>query len=212
MATSTSYTSTVTTPVYASWKCEKCGEVSIAKGSIKCSGSVSTSSIRPSKHEEAKIAAEEYVREIWLENAYKIITNPEDNIIAMHNDLFLDGVRCRKCGKKPRWYESRKYYIFLVPAILVAIISGLIAVFGMTIIEAWVIFALSAAFVAWVYTRESSYIVTMKQKLPKEFYPVLGSLNEELLAYAAEHNTKIPTPDEAVLEASRRERIQSSTM
>lgn len=211
MVTQRIYTSTVSTPIYASWKCEKCGEVNIATGAIACERSVSTSSIRQSKQSEARYDAEKSAREAWLENAYAIIAKPDENGAAMFNSLAFKDIKCRKCGKKPRWYKTKSYARFLQFAAVVAMMSGVLALAVKTSAVLWVIFALSAGFLVWILTRESAHASMMK-KLPKEYVPVIGSLNKELLAYAAEHNTKIPTPDEAVLEASRRGRIQSSTM
>lgn len=57
MSTRTTYTSTISVPTYASWKCEKCGEINFSAGIIRCSRQASTSSFRNSKHEEAKAEA-----------------------------------------------------------------------------------------------------------------------------------------------------------
>ena len=57
MSSRTVYTSTITVPVYASWKCEECGEVNFATGSIVVKRQESSSSWRPSKQREAEAKA-----------------------------------------------------------------------------------------------------------------------------------------------------------
>lgn len=56
MASKTVYTATITVPVYASWKCEKCGEVNFATGVIVCKRQEASGSWRSSKQKEAEAA------------------------------------------------------------------------------------------------------------------------------------------------------------
>ena len=44
MGSRTVYTSTISVPVYASWKCEECGEINLATGVIVCKREESSSS------------------------------------------------------------------------------------------------------------------------------------------------------------------------
>ena len=89
MATRTTYTATITVPVYASWRCEHCGEINFAAGVITCKRQESTSSLRTSKHNEAKVNVASRAYAEWMGEAYKIISDPNHNGSKMYNNLFL---------------------------------------------------------------------------------------------------------------------------
>ena len=73
MSSRTVYTSTITVPVYGSWKCQECGEVNFATGAIVCKRQESSSSWRPSKQKEAEERAASLAQAEWAEEAYKIV-------------------------------------------------------------------------------------------------------------------------------------------
>ena len=96
MGSRTTYTSTITVPVYASWKCEHCGEINFAAGNIVCKRQESTSSWRNSKHEEAKAGAHDLAQAEWAGEAYKVITDPNNSASELYSNVFLQNTRCNK--------------------------------------------------------------------------------------------------------------------
>ena len=125
MGSRTTYTSTVTVPVYASWKCEHCGETNFAAGNIVCKRQESTSSWRNSKHEEANSRAHESAQAEWAGEAYKVISDPNHSASELYSNVFLQDTRCTKCRKKPRWEMHMKFVPLLGLAMPTALISGL---------------------------------------------------------------------------------------
>lgn len=197
MATRTTYTSTINVPVYGSWKCEHCGEVNFSAGVIGCKSQESTTSFRKSKHEEAKSKAASLSEIEWAENAYKIISHPNNNAQSMRNDLFMQNTCCTKCGKKPKWDKDMKYLTWGGLCFMPAIISGF-AAFGMgTSVVAWLIFIALLAIIVIAFISEPRY-KKMMAKLPKEYTPILGSLNADLIEYAEHIGKTIPTPDDTI--------------
>lgn len=197
MATRTTYTSTITVPVYASWKCEECGEINFATGSIVCKREESSSSLRPSKQKEAKENAANKAKTEWIDEAYKIINDPNHNGSAMYSNFFLQSTKCTKCGKKPRWNKNAKFLPLAGLCMPIALISGIVAFATLTSIIAWLIFLASAGFIVWGIAREEIY-KKMMRKLPKKYTPVIGSLNAELIEYAGTLDKTIPNPDECI--------------
>jgi hypothetical protein len=100
MATRTTYTSTITVPVYASWKCEECGEINIATGVIACKRQETTSSWRPSKQREAEEKAAQNVQAEWVGETYNIISDP--NKYAQDMFLRINGQMEIFCGMDGR--------------------------------------------------------------------------------------------------------------
>ena len=197
MASRTTYTSTVTVPVYAAWKCEHCGEVNFSAVVIGCKKEESTSSWRNSKHEEAKAKAHELAQAEWAGNAYKIITDPHRNAMAMRSDFFLQHTNCTKCGKKPKWDKDMKYLSWFGLSFMPAIISGIVAISMKTSIVAWLVFLAFLSVIIYGIVTEKKYKKTMLE-LPKEYTPVIGSLNKDLIEYADCFGTAIPSPDECI--------------
>ena len=197
MASRTVYTSTITVPVYASWKCEECGEVNFATGVIVCKRQESSSSLRSSKQREAEERAAAQARAEWAGDAFKIISDPNNSGSAMYSNFYLQNTKCTKCGKKPRWNKNVKFLPLVGLCMPVALISGIAAFATLTSVAAWLIFLASAGFIAWGIAREEVY-KKMMPKLPKKYTPVIGSLNEELIAYAGALGKTIPNPDECI--------------
>ena len=194
MGSRTTYTSTVTVPVYASWKCEHCGEINFSAGNIVCRRTESTSSWRNSKHEEAKSKAHQLAQAEWAGDAYRIINDPNHNAMAMYSSFFLQNTSCTQCKKKPRWEKHAKFLPLVGLAMPVALISGIIAFASLTSLSAWLVFACSAGFIVWGIAREEIY-KKMMPNYPKQYTPVIGSLNAELIEYANHLGATIPSPD-----------------
>lgn len=70
MAARTTYTTTITVPVYGSWRCEHCGEVNFSTGTVKCTWQGDTGSIRNSKHKEVKEKVASTAITQWTRHAY----------------------------------------------------------------------------------------------------------------------------------------------
>ena len=197
MAYRTVYTSTITLPVYASWKCEKCDEVNFSKGAITCSRQASSSSLRNSKQEAASNRASALAHEAWTSDALKIILAPRENPQEVRAHFSVQNSTCCQCGAKARWDKDMKYMTLVSLSLFPAIFSGIFAIAARTNITAWAIFAVFLGMaIAGIYS-EISYKKMMKS-LPLKYTPVIGSLNGELLAYAHSMQKKIPTPDEAI--------------
>ena len=209
MGSRTVYTSTITVPVYASWKCEECGEVNFATGVIVCKRQESSSSWRSSKQKEAEERAAAQARAEWAGDAFKIISDPNHSGSAMYSNLLLQNTKCTKCGKKPRWNKNVKFLPLVALCMPVALISGIAAFATLTSVAAWLIFLASGGFIAWGIAREEVY-KKMMPKLPKKYTPVIGSLNEELIAYAGARGKKIPNPDECIATVKGYDQIPSS--
>ena len=197
MGSRTTYTSTITVPVYASWKCEHCGEINIAAGNIVCKRQESTSSWRNSKHEEAKARAHDLAQAEWVGEAYKVIADPNNSASELYSNVFLQNTRCTKCRKKPRWEMHMKFLPLLGLAMPTALISGLCVLDSPTSVGAWLTFLCSVGFITWGIVRENWY-KKMMPNFPKQYTPVIGSLNAELAEYATQRGKAIPTPDECV--------------
>ena len=202
MATRTTYTSTITVPVYASWKCPKCGEINFSFGNIVCQRQASSSSLRRSKQDEAKERASTMAQSEWKDNALEIILNPRNDAGKLRENLFIQNTICTKCNAKPKWDRGPGYATIIALSILPAIFGGIFAFFDPTSIVAWLIFAASVG--AFIYGI-ASWIIYKKRiaSMPKEYLPVIGSLNEELMKYAALQGKSIPTPNEAMRMAGR---------
>lgn len=82
-------------------------------------------------------------------------------------------------------------------AMITAIISGLFLFGSPTSIGTWLTFLCSAGFTTWCIVKENMY-KKMMPNFPKQYTPVIGSLNTELAEYAAQRGKSIPTPDECV--------------
>lgn len=197
MAVRTTYTSTITVPVYGSWKCEHCGEVNFATGVIVCKRQETTGSRRPSDQREAEGKAAFRVKAEWTSEAFQIISDPNNHAQDMRNGLFLQNTNCTKCGKKPKWDKDMKYLTWSVLCFMPAIISGIIAFATLTGVAAWLIFIALSAVTATALISEPRYKKMMKN-LPKEYAPVLGSLDAELIAYAEHLGKSIPNPDKTI--------------
>lgn len=197
MSSRTVYTSTITVPVYASWKCEECGEINFATGSIVVKRQESSSSWRPSKQREAEAKAASLAQAEWAGETLQIISDPNNHAQDMRNGLFLQNTHCTKCGKKPKWDKDMKYLIWGGLCFMPAIISGIAAIAIGTSPVAWLIFAAFLAIIVMAFISEPRYKKMMKN-LPKKYTPVIGSLNSELIEYAEALGKKIPNLDECI--------------
>lgn len=197
MGSRTVYSTTITVPVYASWRCVKCDAVNIAVGAIVCKREEAASSMRTSKHEEAKFRASLRAKSEWLSDAFDLIDDPNFNGSAVYRNLFLVRARCGRCRKKPRWNKYPIHQFLLSLAIFVGMCSGFVAITALTDLTAWLIFLACAAFYGWSFLREKLF-VRMMQWLPKKYTPVIGSLNTDLIEYAKKQGKAMPNPEECI--------------
>ena len=197
MARWTTYTSTISVPIYASWKCSKCGEVNFSQGIIQCQREVMTSARRSSKLEEAKQSAQESAETQWVDNALKIIYNPQENAQEVRSGLFLQNTKCTNCKTKPKWDKGTGYLAIFGLAIMAMIISGIAAFALRTSVVAWIIFSLFTLLVVYCFITEKLFKKTMRE-MPKEELPVIGSINEELIEAAKERGKVLLTPEETI--------------
>lgn len=192
------YTATIKVPVYASWKCEHCGEINFAEGNIACSRTAYTSSWLPYKIRDAQDSASLCAQLEWAECAFEIIDDPNNSGAEMYDNFFLRNTKCTGCGSQPRWNASEaKFVHWTALAIPVALISGIAVIVKVTNIVAWWFFIASIIVAVWGLTRQKVYQKMMCQ-LPKKYTPVIGSLNPELIKYANKLGKTIPTPDECI--------------
>jgi len=200
MASKTVYTSMITVPVYAAWKCEKCGQANFSDGKIRYQVETSSGSMLQSKHDEAKAAAQQNAQSGWADHALSIMLDPNQNAQKMRNDLFLNSTKCTQCGAKPKWNKDmllEKLLVSFAPLILLGVIlSGIIAFANKESISAWLFFILFAGLIIYSIADEALYKRRMKN-LPKEYTPVIGSLNQELIERAAKRHRQIPSPEQA---------------
>ncbi len=196
MATRTTYTATITVPVYVSWRCEACENTNIAVGTIACKRQAITSSWRSSKQKEAEERAANSVREEWVGEAYKIISDPNHCGRAMYSNFFLQRKKCSKCGKKPRWNKNF-HALPLALSMPVALFSIIAALMEPDSVAAWLIFLISAGVIVWEFIRETAHERTVL-RLPKKYTPVIGSTNPELIEYAKTLGKTIPDPFECM--------------
>lgn len=210
MVPRTVYTSTISVPVYASWKCEKCGEINFATGAIVVKRQESSGSWRYSKKREAEEKAASLVQAEWAEETLKIISDPNNHAQDMRNGLFLKNTNCTKCGKKPKWDKDMKYLTWSALCFMPAIFSGFAAIAIVTSPVAWLIFAAFLAIIAATLISELRYKKMMKN-LPKKYTPVMGSLNAELIEYAKTLGKTIPNPDECFATVKGYDQVVNNT-
>lgn len=210
MVPRTVYTSTITVTVYASWKCEKCGEVNFATGVIACKRQESSGSWRPSKQRETEAKAASLAQAEWAEETLQIISDPNNNAKDMRNGLFLESTHCTKCGKKPKWDKDMKYLTWGGLCFMPAIFSGIAAIAIGTSPVAWLIFAVFLAIIVTAFTSEFRYKKMMKN-LPKRYTPVIGSLNAELIECAEALGKTIPNPDECIATVKGYDQVVNTT-
>ena len=198
MSTRTIYTASVSVPVYASWKCEKCGHINFSVGTIVCRRQDSTSSSDQFHNDEAKEYAAYLAHNEWLENAYNIIVNMRNNAESMRDSFFLQESRCKECGLKPKWYKKRNFFLVLSRIILIiAAFFGMVAFSFKTNVAAWIFLVAILALASLAYLPYGKNIDIIR-KLPKEYTPIIGSLNEELIEYAAHRDVVIPNQFEVI--------------
>lgn len=192
------YTATIKVPVYASWKCEHCGEINFAEGIIACSRSEYTGSFITSRIRAVQDKASLRAQLEWAECALKIIDDPNGSGSEIYNNFTLRNASCTQCGRKPSWDTAMaELSLWTLLGIPVALICGILIVENITNIAAWFFFIAGVIVLVWGLTREKAYIKMMSRK-PAEYTPVFGSLNPELVRFAKKLGKPMPTPDECV--------------
>jgi predicted Zn-ribbon and HTH transcriptional regulator len=197
MAQRTTYTSTISVPIYTGWKCEQCQETNFSAGVIVCKREETTSALRSSKHEEAKTKAANLAKSEWADNALKIIEDPNHNASIVRSDLFVQNTKCTRCGAKPSWDKDMKYLTWFGLLLVPTIISAIVAFATLTSVVAWLVFAVLGAIMTTCIISEKKFKKTM-ETLPKRYNPIIGSLNAELIEHARKQGKIILTPDEVI--------------
>lgn len=192
------YTSKIKIPVYASWKCEDCGEVNFALGSVVCQRSKRTGSWLSSTITDAQDTASTQAHLDGVEIAWNIIQDPKQNSFTTGNHFRLKNAKCTQCGKNPSWNAYAPTLSFVAFAIPIALISGIFALAKLTSIVSWLLFIASVNVIIWGLSRKTAFQKRM-HNLPKEYIPVVGSFNPDLIKYAQTFSETIRTPDECIV-------------
>ncbi len=90
-----------------------------------------------------------------------------------------------------------KYISIMSLSLIPAIISGIVAINMKTSWVAWLIFAVALGVFVYCIVSEKTYIKTLRE-MSAEYLPVIGSLNDELIAAAKHQGKKLPSPDETI--------------
>lgn len=199
MASKVIYTSTIHVPVYTAWKCQKCNNVNTNEGTILCVGATASYSFKQSKLDAAKEEAMEMVQSEWKDKAMKIITDPSAHPEEVRSGLILGKIKCKNCGKKPRWNsKGRIADVFIIAGLILGLLSGWIAISVRNNIVCWAVFSVCVAAII-LSIRSDNVFKKYMRKLPGQFVPVIGTQNEELLVYAREiWKKEIPTLEECI--------------
>ena len=94
-------------------------------------------------------------------------------------------------------YRSRKLQGWGAICILPAIYVGIFVFSGKAGVGTWLIFLALLAVIAYSYLCEPLY-ASMMAKLPREYIPVFGSLNEELVDFAKKWGKPMMRPEETM--------------
>lgn len=204
----------VAVPVYASWKCRKCGCVNLSKGYFHAKKSQSTDSYR-----EVEVIREDFK---WYEDEchgdfYLLIDNVYANAAGVRDALYLNDTRCRSCARRPLW--ARRLEWISEPLLhFLAVLFGLLFwgvlndTASMTRPSGFlisVLFTLLAALELLLLAEKWLRKYAIERSFPE--YPlVIGSVNADLTTQAERRGKAIPNPYEAVNIASgavRREEL-----
>ncbi len=198
MATKVEYTSTISVPVYAAWKCPKCNCVNANNGIIQTQGTTTSYSTKKDKLEAAKDKAMSYTESQWRKNVLNLITDPRSFPESFRSCLKLGKVKCTNCGKQPKWNKSAPFLtILMVLAIFVGLIMLYPIIKGQATLTVWLILAACALIVFGVIQSDKIFEKRITT-LPDQYVPVIGTQNEEMLVYADHYGKKIPTPEECI--------------
>lgn len=193
MAIRTIYTSTTNVPVYASWKCKKCNKCNASDGVIVYQVQTSSSSFRSSKQIEASATAR-YYAEAGLQNTtLGIILEPRKNYQLMRLYMFLKKARCPSCHSKPLWARGiwlERHIVSFIPFLMVAGIAFLS--FKPIPIA---IFLILLGLVLYPVIQEKKTFKFLEKN--PGYYPVVGTLNHELIEEAYSMGKTIPSPSQA---------------
>ncbi len=196
------YSSSVSVPVYAAWKCRFCKTNNFSAGFIICKRETSSSSWRIKKQEEARKLASVLAQNEWKQNAIDIIFSPKFAPQKMRESLSLNNTRCSRCKLKPRWDRGLGYQLFSSMSFGFALISGFVAVITPVFPVAWLIFFLCVLGTLYGFINAKAYKKAI-QRMDIKFLPVIGSQNEELVAFAEGQGKSLLSP-EGVIDAVKR--------
>lgn len=200
MAVRTTVTSTIRVPVYAVWRCSKCGEINFSEGVIACSASsTSTAFFHKTRVARATEASEQEVNASWKQTTLGIIADPIENYQKMRQCFHLYHYKCSKCGNKEKWNKGMAYLSVACFDLMPTIISLLFVIAMPSSIGAWLFFLLFAGILACCIFSEKHFKTVLKN-LPS--MPVIGSLNPELKEYAEQNQYHLLDLKEVLLAAA----------
>lgn len=191
MSSKTKISTSTKKEIYAVWKCESCGEINVSKGPFTITRSETTYSISPWKQAEIEDELRAKLQEEWPDDLYKYITAPDKQL----NRLVPLKPCCSKCNKKPNWTNkplvSGLASLCILPAIIF-LIGGFSGIPSMLLLALPFVAIIIAALVlnAKYQDKMANY--------PEEYKPVIGSTDEEFLAYVDSIGAKLPTPEENI--------------
>ena len=208
MASRYTSTSTISVPVYYSWRCQKCDEVNFSAGVVRFSAEASTTDPSRFKREYVKESAKEQVSKMWKDSMLPFVSFPSQYDPGSLELLISNSYKCTKCKETCAWKKRGVKQIvwgifkgLTIPAFFIAILSLIFAIIGETITTAWVVFGVSAGFVVGVFLVDR--VVEKKKtirisKIPKRYLPVIGTANQEVIEYASTKGMRILTPEETI--------------
>lgn len=201
MASKVEHIATIRVPVYAAWKCSKCNTVNANEGVIQCIGATTSYSFKTSNLEADKQEAMNQAEAEWKSNALKLMTNPRE-YEYLRRDLLFGKIKCKSCGKQPIWNKKGTLLrILMMLSMPLGLIFAYLAISVKTNIVLWVLLAACIGIVVYAIMEDKTFENKVRN-LPDKYSPVIGTMNEELLAYANAHGKKVPTVDECIAIAS----------
>ncbi len=197
MSVKTTHTTTISVPVYVSWRCEECGEINFSQGDIICQCSESSYALSQSKQDEAKELANKRAHLLWLPLAYGTIKEPLEYLSTNPNILQLKNKKCTQCRKKPRWSKDSIFTGMSIGAGVSALFFGIKAIISPTNVTWWICLGISIAALFFMLSKEKES-THKTANLMSRYAPVIGTLNPELIEYAAQHGERLPSPEQCV--------------
>ena len=202
MATSTTVTSTINVPIYAAWKCSKCGELNFSKGHINCTvHSTSHAFTHKNRVEQASTESSLKVKAIWKEHALKIICDPANNYSGMRDCFYLANCKCQKCNHKEKWHSGFDLTNLAMLSAAPFLFSIMFVIGFPKTFWSWAFAILFGVLIVsgWIYEK---CVKKAFRKIPRENMPIIGSMEPELRKYAVQNKKFIPEPEQALIIAA----------
>lgn len=186
-----SYSTKISVPIYASWRCPQCNEVNFSDGSIVYTSTETTKF----RHRHAQEKAEQRATSNWADNALGIILNPRESLSGLGEGFSFDHVACEKCGAMPNWVKRKDEGSNRIAIPAISMLVGLnIALDDVKKIWAWLLSAVSLGAFIYFMRTGNTYYKTMSS-MPKKYIPIIGSLNNDLVALAEKRGYTLLSPE-----------------